>query len=207
MDHCQVLPPLRPLQEETAVVGCQQGLPCWSICKVTTGQEAVVDGFLASPHLISIPRPRRQGPSTYEEILSDHPRQSDVLTRCGLPRSPRGHACHQSSTGRMPPEDVVDGRTSQTHATSNITLPHALTGKCKHFMTNTYRGWTGHYYNNHWELRKICNCWFELATVWKNIWGNDHLSSTFGLRRCHLALKSGKARSDFVGSSHRYISC
>ena len=38
-----------------------------------------------------------------------------------------------------------------------------------------------------WE--KICNCWFEFATVQRQIWGNDHLSCSFGLWRPHLALK------------------
>ena len=35
----------------------------------------------------------------------------------------------------------------------------------------------------------MCNCWFELATVRRQIWGNDHLSCGFGLRRSLLALK------------------
>ena len=34
---------------------------------------------------------------------------------------------------------------------------------------------------------KIFNCWFELATGRRQIWGNDHLN--FGLRRSHVALK------------------
>ena len=44
---------------------------------------------------------------------------------------------------------AVDGNTSQTHTTSNSTLLNALTGKCKHLMPNTHRGWTGHCSNNH----------------------------------------------------------
>ena len=40
--HCQVLPPLHPLQAETAGVGSQQGLPCGPIGTVTTGQKPVV---------------------------------------------------------------------------------------------------------------------------------------------------------------------
>ena len=31
---------------------------------------------------------------------------------------------------------------------SNSTLLNALTGKCKHLMPNTHKGWTGHYSNN-----------------------------------------------------------
>ena len=135
--HCQVLPPLCPLKAETVVVGSQQGLSCGSIGTVNMRREPVVDGFLARSHSIQVPHLHRQGPSTYEAILSDHPQQSTVLTRCGLPKGPRGFAWHQSSSGIMPPEDAVDGSTSQTDETSNSTLPHTLTGKCKHRMRNT----------------------------------------------------------------------
>ena len=145
MGHCQAVPPLCPLQAEVGVVSSQQGLPCWSIGMVNTEQETVLDVFPASPLSIQIPHLRRQGPSTYEAIMSDHPQQSTVLTRCGLPRSPLELAWHQSSSGSMPPEGAVEGSTSQIHATSNGTLSHALTGKCKHFMPNTYKGWMGHY--------------------------------------------------------------
>ena len=55
---------------------------------------------------------------------------------------------HQSSSGSMPPEDAFDGSTSQTHATSNSTLLHALTGKCGHFVPNNCRGMMGHFRNN-----------------------------------------------------------
>ena len=140
--HYQVLPPLCPLQVDTAVVGSQRGLSYGSMGTVTARQEPVVDDILASPHSIQIPDLR---PGIYEAILSDHPQQSMVLSRCGIPRSPRGLAWHQSSSGSMPSEDAVDGSTSQTHATNKITLPHALMCKCKHFMPNTYRGWTGDY--------------------------------------------------------------
>ena len=132
MGHCQVLPPLFPLQMGTVVVDSQQELPCLSIGPVTTGQGPVVDGFTASLHSIQIPHLLRQGPITYE----DHPEQSTGLARCGLLMSPSGLAWHQSSSGNMPPEDAVDGSTNQTHATSNSTLPHGLTEKCKRFMPN-----------------------------------------------------------------------
>ena len=52
--HCQVPPPLRPLQAETTVVGSQQGLRCGSICPVTTGQESVVNRCATSPHSVQI---------------------------------------------------------------------------------------------------------------------------------------------------------
>ena len=185
--HRQVLPPLCPLQEGTAVVRSQQGLPCGPIGTETTWQKLVVDGFLASPHSIEFPHPRRRVPSTYEAILSDHAGQSTVLTRGGLPRSPRKLAWQQSSSGSMPLEDAVYGSTSQTHLTSNSYM-----GKCKHIMPNTY---------NQWELRKMYNCWFELATVWRKIWRNGHLSCGFGLSRYpfHWSESPAKVRSDFTG--------
>ena len=135
---------------------------------------------------------------TNEAILSDHPQLSTVLTRCGLPRSPHGLAWHQSSIGNMHPEDVVDG--NQTHATSNSTLPHAFTGKCKRSMPNTYRVGLGiiRPISENWE--KICSCWFELATVRRQIWGYDQLSCGFGFRRSHLALKwkFGQGEAQFL---------
>ena len=87
-------------------------------------------------------------PSRPEHFRSDSARLSlkrIVLTRCGLPRSLCGLDWQESSTRSMPPEDAFDGSTSQTHEANNATLPHAVTGKCKHFKPNTYRGWTGHY--------------------------------------------------------------
>ena len=35
---------------------------------------------------------------------------------------------------------------------------------------------------------KICKYWFKVVTVWKLIWGNDHLYCGFGARRSHLTL-------------------
>ena len=68
------------------------GLPCGSVDMVTTWKVQVVDCFPTNPHSIPIPHPHRQGPSTYEANLSDHPQQSTGLARCGLPRSPCGLA-------------------------------------------------------------------------------------------------------------------
>ena len=153
--HCQVPPPLRPLQAETTVVGNQQGLRCGSICPVTTGQESVVNRCATSPYSVQISHPRRQGPSTQETILSDHPQQCTVLPRCCLSGSPWRLAWHQRSSGSMPFEYAVDGSTSQTHTGSNSTLLNAFTGKCKHLMPNGQRGWTG--------------ALFEQLNSWKNM--------------------------------------
>ena len=88
----------------TVVVG-SQGLPCGSIGTVTMEQELVVDCFPSSHHSTQIPHPFCQGPRTYEAILLDHPQQSMALTKCGLPRSPRELARHQSFSGCRPPKD------------------------------------------------------------------------------------------------------
>ena len=151
------------------MVGSQQELSCGSIGTVTTEQEPVGDGFPDGPHFIQIPHAPHEGPITYEAILSEHPEQIAVLTRFRLPRSPRGLDWHQSASGSTPPEDVVDGSTSQTHVTSNSALPHSLMGKYKYFMPNIYRDWTGHYKNNQRELRKICNFLFEGTTARRQI--------------------------------------
>ena len=44
----------------------------------------------------------------HEAILLDHPQQTMVLMKCGLPRSPCGLALHQSLSNNMPLEDVDD---------------------------------------------------------------------------------------------------
>ena len=51
------------------------------------------------------------------------------------------------------------------------------------------------------RIEKICNWWFELATVPSQVWWKDHLSCGFGLQRSQLALKwkSPKVGSDFDG--------
>ena len=41
--------------------------------------------------------------------------------------------------------------------------------------------------SENWE--KLCNCWYELATVQRHIWGNDHVSCGFGLWRSQLVLQ------------------
>ena len=37
-------------------------------------------------------------------------------------------------------------------------------------------------------FKKICKYWFKFVTVWRLIWGNDHLYCGFGARRSHLTL-------------------
>ena len=157
-----------------------------SLCVYRHGHHGTRAGywwFSGQPSFHTNPSSASQGPGTYETILSDHPQQSTVLTRCGLPWSPRELAWYQSSSGSMPPEVAVDSSTSQTQ-TSNSTVLHAFMGKCKHFMCNTYRGII-RTISEDWE--KESNCWFKLTTVRRQIWGNNHLSCSFGLLRSHLA--------------------
>ena len=163
------------------------GLPCGSIGIITTEQKPVVDGFPDSLHFIQNPLPCRQG----------------------LPRSPRGLVWHQVSSSNMPLEDAVDCSMSQPPATSNSTFPHALIGKCKHFMRSTHSGWTRYYYNIQWELRKryelvdwnLPQCegrfgeWLPKLLVW---------TSTIPLGiEVKVRPKLGRIS---LGTSHRYIS-
>ena len=37
-------------------------------------------------------------------------------------------------------------------------------------------------------FEKICKYWFKVVTVWRLIWGNDHLYCGFGAWRSHLTL-------------------
>ena len=176
-----------------------------SICPVTTGQESVVNRCVTSPHSVQISHPRRQGLSTQETILSDHPQQCTVLPRCCLSGCPWRLAWHQRSSGNMPFEYAVDGSTSQTHTGSNSTLLNALTGKCKHLMPNTHRGWTGHCSNNQRNFWKICKYWFKVVTVWRLIWGNKAYSVVSELDdpTCPCIECLPKVVSDFVGEQLR----
>ena len=204
--HCQVPPPLHPLQAETMVVGSQQGLCCGFICPVTTGQESVVNCCATSPYSVQISHPCRQGPSTQETILWDHPQQYTVLLRCCLLGSPWRLAWHQKSSGSMPFGYAVDGSASQTHTGSNSTLLNALTGKCKHLMPTTHRGWTGHCSNNQKKILKKyanidsklsqCEDWFGGTTTYTVVSELD--DPTWPCIEC-----LPKVVSDFVGEQSR----
>ena len=186
--NCQVPPPLRPLQAETTVFGSQQGLRCGSICPVTTGQESVVNCCATSPHSVQISHPRCQGPSTQETILSDHPQQCMVLPRCCLSGSPWRLAWHQRSSGSMPFEYAVDGSTSKptraaiapclmpswASANTSCLIPIGVGRGIVRTIRKTFE--------------KMCKYWFKVVTVWRLIWGNDHLYCGFGARRSHLTL-------------------
>ena len=72
-----------------------------------------------------------------------------------------------------------------------------------------YWGWTRNYWNTQSELRKYVQLLFELDTVRRQIWGNDHLSCGFGLWWSHLALKwkSGQVKVGFLWEQSQVLSC
>ena len=134
----------------------QQGLPCGSIGTVKNGTSADCWWFSGHP---SLHTNSSSAPSWPEHLWSDPVGPSatkHVLTRWGLPRSPRGLAWHQRSRVRTPPDDALDSRTHQTHATSNIVLCRMpwWAGTSISCQIPYNRGWAGHYQNNRWELRK-----------------------------------------------------
>ena len=166
-----------------------RGFVVGSICPVTTGQESVVNRCATSPHhSVQISHPRRQGPSTQETILSDHPQQCMVLPRCCLSGSPWRLAWHQRSSGSMPIEYAVDGSTSQTHTGSNSTLLNALTASAKTSCLIPIGVGRGIVRTIRKTFEKICKYWFKVVTVWRLIWGNNHLYCGFRARRSHLTL-------------------
>ena len=186
--HCRVPPPLRSLQAETTVVGSQQELRCGSICPVTTGQESVVNRCATSPHSVQNSYPRRQGPSTQETILSDHSQQCTVLPRCCLSGSPWRLAWHQRSSGRYllsmrltvarvkPTRAAIAPCLMPSRASANTSclIPIGVGRGIVRTIRKTFE--------------KICKYWFKVVTVWRLIWGNDHLYCGFGARRSHLTL-------------------
>ena len=99
----------------------------------------------------------------------------DVSEACGLDEmwsseEPRGLAWHQSSGGSIPLEDAVDGSTGQTNVT-RIALCH-MASQASASTPCQLPIWVG------WSIIRTIseNCWFELATVWRQILGTDHLS-------------------------------
>ena len=180
--HCQVPPPLRPLQVETTVVGSQQGLRCGSICPVTT----VVNRCATSPHSVQISHPRRQGPSTKKRscqtILSNARSCRGVVFR-GAPEDLPGAkdpvaACLLSmrlTVARVKPTRAAIApclMPSRASANTSCLIP-----------TGVGRGIVGTIRKT---FEKICKYWFKVVTVWRLIWGNDHLYCGFGARRSHL---------------------
>ena len=140
MSHCQVLPPLFPLQVEKEVIGSQQELPCGSIGMVTPGQGPAVDGFPTSliPYklLIHAVKAGALMKRSCRTVLNKARSWRGVIFQgapwtCLAPKFQWQHASGGCA---------VDGSTSQIHMTSNSTLLHAFMSKCKHFMPKTYRG-------------------------------------------------------------------
>ena len=150
MGHCQVLSSVCPIQ--AAVIGSQQGLPCDHGTRVGGWWLSGQPSF----HTNSSPAP--SSARIYEEILSDHPQQSTVLTRCALPLSPRGLASHSKVTVAarlcrmrlmvarvrpMRPAIALCHMPSWASASTSCPIPRV--------------GWG--IISENWD--KICNCWFE----------------------------------------------
>ena len=187
--HCQVPPPLRPLQVDATVVGSQQGLRCGSICPVTTGQESVVNRCATSPHSAQISHPRRQGPSTQETILSDlffsNARSCRGVVFRGAPEDLPGTkdpvaACLLSmrlTVARVKPTRAAIApclMPSRASPNTSCLIPVGVGRGIVRTIRKTFE--------------KICKYWFKVVTVWRLIWGNDHLYCGFRARRSHLTL-------------------
>ena len=105
--------------------GSQQGLPCGSMCMVTTGQKPVNDGLPVSPHSIPIPHLHRQSPSTSAANAVG----SSSSTKKGIDEV----GASKEASVNLPNTKVTMAACLwkyQIHTTSNNTLPHALEGKC-----------------------------------------------------------------------------
>ena len=151
---------------------------------------SVVNRCATSPHSVQISHPRRQGPSTQETILSDHPQQCTVLPRCCLSGSPWRLAWHQRSSGmaacllimRLTVARVKPTRAAIAHclmsswasANTSCLIPIGVGRGTIRTIRKTFE--------------KICKYWFKVVTVWRLIWRNDHLYCGFGARRSHLTL-------------------
>ena len=185
--HCQVPPPLRPLQAETTVVGSQQGLRCGSICPVTMGQESVVNRCATSPHsyrfLIRAVKARALKKRSCRTILSnarscrgvvfrgapeDLPRTKDPVAACLL--SMRLTVARVKPTRAAIAPCLMPSRAS---ANTSCLIPIGVGRGIVRTIRKTFE--------------KICRYWFKV-TVWRLIWGNDHLYCGFGARRSHLTL-------------------
>ena len=169
-----------------SVVGSQQGLRCGSICPVTTGQESVVNPCATSPHSVQISHPHRQGPSSQETcqtILSnarscryvvfrgaeDLPGTKDPVAACLL-------SMRLTVAGVKPTRAAIAPCLMPSRASANTSclIPIGVGRGIGQTIRKTFE--------------KICKYWFKVVTVWRLIWGNDHLYCGLGARRSHLTL-------------------
>ena len=185
--HCQVPPPLRPLQAETTVVGSQQGLRCGSICPVTTGQESVVTvrpALIPYRFLIRAVKARALKKRSCRTILSNARSCRGVVFR-GAPEDLPGTkdpvaACLLSmrlTVARVKPTRAAIApclMPSRASANTSCLIPIGVGRGIVRTIRKTFE--------------KICKYWFKVVTVWRLIWGNDHLYCGFGARRSHLTL-------------------
>ena len=179
--QCQVP---HPLQAETTVVGSQQGLRCGSICLVTTGQESVVNccatALIPYRFLIHAVKARALKKRSCRTILSNARSCQGVVFQ-GAPEDLPGTkdpvaACLLSMwlTVVKPTQAAIAPWLMPSRASANTScLIHIGVGQG---IVRTIRK----------TFEKICKYWFKVVTVWKLIWGNDHLYCGFRARRSHL---------------------
>ena len=178
--HCQVPPPLRPLQAETTVVGSQQGLRCGSICPVTTGQESVVNRCATIRAVMARALKKRSCRTILSNARScrgvvfrgapeDLPGTKDPVAACLL--SMRWTVARVKPTRAGIAPCLMPSRAS---ANTSCLIPIGVGRGIVRTIRKTFE--------------KICKYWFKVVTVWRLIWGNDHLYCGFAARRSHLTL-------------------
>ena len=182
---CQVPPPLRPLQAETTVVGSQQGLRCGSICPVTTGQESVVNfvrpALIPYRFRIRAVKARALKKRSCRTILSnawscrgvvfrwapeDLPGTKDLVAACLLSM--------RLTVARVKPTRAAIAlclMPSRASANTSCLIPIGVGRGIVRTIRKTFE--------------KICKYLFKVVTVWRLIWGKDHLYCAFGARRSH----------------------
>ena len=137
MGHCEVLPPLCPLQAEMVVVGSQQGHPC------RYGQEPFFMVFqpALTPYkfgfLIHAIKPQVHMKWSCRTILHKALSWWDVVFRGAPVDLPSTKVPVAACLWRM---WLTVAPMRPTHVTSNSILLQALMGKYKHFMPNIYIG-------------------------------------------------------------------
>ena len=186
--HSQVPPPLRSLQAETTVVGSQQGLRCGSIYLVTTGQESVINRCVTSliPYRFLIHAVKARAPKkrSFRTILSNT-RSCRGVVFWGAPEDLPGTkdpvaAClliMRLTFERVKPTRAAIApclMPSRASANTSCLIPIGVGRGIVRTIRKTFE--------------KICKYWFKVVTVWRLIWGNDHLYCGFGARRSHLTL-------------------
>ena len=203
--HCQVPPLLRPLQAETTVVGSQRGFVVGLYARLPRDKSRLLTvvrpALIPYRFLICAIKARALKKRSCRTILSNARSCRGVVFR-GAPEDLPGTkdpvaACllsMQLTVARIKPTRAAIApclMPSRASATTSWLIPIGVGRGIVRTIRNTFE--------------KICKYWFKDVTVWRLIWGNDHLYCGFGARRSHLTLHwmSDKVVSDFVGEQSR----